>query len=118
MGWKEHAVQRSFDALRFVHVEEQGILWRGIAATYPPLIPDHHLQASRANRWRHLLFSGSADDSDDYDNGNDSDLLGPYSRAAKQFSASRQKICKLCFIRNVASLLNLSSYNLQTFSTM
>lgn len=62
MGWREHPVQRSFDALRFMRVLDQGIVWRGMTATYPPLVPWKHVVASRICQWRHSLFHGKSSD--------------------------------------------------------
>jgi hypothetical protein len=55
MAWKEHALQRSFDALQFQQVD-QGIYWKGMVATYPPLIPLDHVNACKANQYRYQLF--------------------------------------------------------------
>ncbi|GKZ01139.1 hypothetical protein MPSEU_001065400 [Mayamaea pseudoterrestris] len=60
MGWKDHHLQRSFDALRFMHVSEHRIVWRGMAATYPQLVPLEHIESARLCRWRQCLFHGVA----------------------------------------------------------
>lgn len=62
MGWKEHCVQRSFDALRFMRVVDQGIVWRGMGATYPALVPDEHWRAAGQLQWRRDLFLGNVED--------------------------------------------------------
>ena len=58
MGWKEHSLQRSFDPLRFMRIPDQGIFWRGMFATYPPLVPQEHVESGRLCRWRQCLFHG------------------------------------------------------------
>jgi len=58
MGWVEHPVIRSFDALRFMRVLDHGIVWRGAAATYPPLAPSFHIKAARIVLLRFALFDG------------------------------------------------------------
>lgn len=62
MGWKGHPVQRSFDALRFVRVLDQGIVWSGMHATYPPLVPQEHVDATRLCMRRRALFHGDVED--------------------------------------------------------
>lgn len=59
MGWKDHPVQRSFDALRFMRLPDQGVVWSGMFATYPPLVPPAHVRAARLCMRRQLLFQGS-----------------------------------------------------------
>ena len=58
MAWKEHPLQRSFDALRFMRIPDHGIVWRGMFATYPPLVPHEHVESGRLCRWRQCLFHG------------------------------------------------------------
>ena len=58
LSWKEHPVQRSFDAYRFIHIPDQGIFWRGMYATYPSIVPDAHIRGARACRQRQILFHG------------------------------------------------------------
>jgi hypothetical protein len=58
MGWKDYPVQRSFDALRFMRIPDQGIVWSGMYATYPPLIPNEHLMASRLSMRRQRFMQG------------------------------------------------------------
>jgi ubiquitin C-terminal hydrolase len=60
MAWKEHPVQRSFDPLQFMRVSppDQGIIWKGMVATYPVIVPPRHLQAARRCRYRQILFDG------------------------------------------------------------
>ena len=79
MGWKEHPVQRSFDALRFIRIDER-IYWRGMTATYPPLVPSLHITASRSNRWRDMLFQGEVNE-----------IPKHSCRAAKAFAFNRQQ---------------------------
>ena len=57
-AWKEHPVQRSFDALQFSHMQDQGIFWRGVHATYPVLVPREHIHAARLCRERQIVFQG------------------------------------------------------------
>ena len=66
MGWKDHPVQRSFDALRFMRVLDQGIVWSGMHATYPPLVPQEHVEATRLCMRRRALFHGDVDGGSDY----------------------------------------------------
>ena len=61
-AWKEHAVQRSFDAIQFFRLQDQGLYWRGVNATYPPLVPLEHVQAARACLNRQRLFNGQVVD--------------------------------------------------------
>lgn len=58
MCWKDHPLQRSFNAFRFMRIPDQGIVWRGMAATYPQLVPSEHLESAHLCRWRHSLFHG------------------------------------------------------------
>lgn len=67
MGWKDHPVQRSFDALRFMRVLDQGIVWSGMHATYPPLVPQEHVEATRLCMRRRTLFHGDVDVVSDHD---------------------------------------------------
>ncbi|GAX26796.1 ubiquitin carboxyl-terminal hydrolase 22/27/51 [Fistulifera solaris] len=61
LSWKEHPVQRSFDAYRFIHIPDQGIFWRGMYATYPSIVPDAHVRGARACRQRQILFHGEVE---------------------------------------------------------
>lgn len=47
LAWNDHALRRSFDPLEFVRVEKYGVVWRGLVATYPPLVPQEHVDAAR-----------------------------------------------------------------------
>jgi len=49
---------RSFDPLQFAQVEEYGIVWRGLKATYPPLVPQEHIDAARFCTQRQSVFEG------------------------------------------------------------
>lgn len=49
---------RSFDALRFMRVLDHGIVWRGMTATYPPLVPTYHVKAARLSMMRLSLLEG------------------------------------------------------------
>jgi ubiquitin carboxyl-terminal hydrolase 22/27/51 len=59
MGWKDHPLQRSFDALRFMYILDHGIVWKGMAATYPPYVPSEHVAAASMSRWRQNFFHGN-----------------------------------------------------------
>jgi hypothetical protein len=67
MGWKDHPVQRSFDALRFMRVLDQGIVWSGMHATYPPLVPEEHVEATRHCMRRRAMFHGDVEHVSDND---------------------------------------------------
>eukprot|EP00978_Attheya_sp_CCMP212_P017022 scaffold45125_cov60-Attheya_sp.AAC.2 len=60
-GWKEHALQRSFDPLHFVTHSDHGILWQGLVATYPPLVPPALVEAGRSSYKRLQMFRGQLD---------------------------------------------------------
>jgi hypothetical protein len=60
-AWKPHPVQRSFDALQFMRIQDQGIFWRGMIAAFPPLVPIEHVRAAQFCRLRQVLFSGEWD---------------------------------------------------------
>lgn len=59
LGWKEHPVMRSFNALRFMRVLDQGIVWRGMSAEYPQFVPPFHVKAARLSLLRNALFEGN-----------------------------------------------------------
>ena len=58
LAWSDHPLNRSFDPLQFAQVEEYGIVWRGAKATYPPLVPQEHVDATRFCLQRQALFEG------------------------------------------------------------
>ena len=58
LAWSDHPLNRSFDPLQFAQVEEYGIVWRGAKATYPPLVPQEHVDATRFCFQRQALFEG------------------------------------------------------------
>lgn len=58
MAWKDHTVQRSFDAFQFLRTQDHGVVWRGLVASYPPLVPREHVQATEVSMKRHGLFEG------------------------------------------------------------
>ena len=60
MGWKEHAVLRSFDPFQFLKTPDSGIVWRGLVATYPPMVPKEHFCAAQLTLRRKALFEGSS----------------------------------------------------------
>lgn len=61
MGWKDHALLRSFDAFHFLKTQDHGIVWRGLIATYPPMVPREHFFAAQLTMRRHALFEGQAE---------------------------------------------------------
>jgi hypothetical protein len=61
MAWKEHPVQRSFEALQFLQVRDLGIFWRGMLATYPGFATSDHIKASRLSRERQIVCRGEVD---------------------------------------------------------
>ena len=62
MAWKDHHVLRSFDAFQFLKTEDHGIVWRGLVATYPPIVPKEHFYATQLTIRRRDLFGGCADE--------------------------------------------------------
>ena len=58
MSWKLNPVQRSFDPLQFLTTPEHGVVWRGLVATYPNLLPDEYLAAVNRSMDRLLMFKG------------------------------------------------------------
>jgi len=58
MSWHDHAVQRSFDAMQFLQTAEHGVVWRGLIATYPALVPRELVQAGRLSMRRLLVNRG------------------------------------------------------------
>jgi hypothetical protein len=58
MAWKEHPVQRSFEALQFLHIKDLGIFWTGMRARYPVLVPEHHVAASTLSVERQIVLRG------------------------------------------------------------
>ena len=58
MGWHDHPVQRSFDAMQFLNTTEHGVVWRGLIASYPPLVPKELIQAGRLSVRRLLVTRG------------------------------------------------------------
>jgi hypothetical protein len=61
MAWKEHPVQRSFEALQFLHIKDLGIFWTGMQARYPVLVPEHHMAASTLSVERQVVLRGEID---------------------------------------------------------
>lgn len=61
-AWKEHPVQRSFDALQFLHIRDLGIFWSGMQATYPIAVPREHSRAAQLCRERQIVFQGEIDE--------------------------------------------------------
>jgi len=62
MAWNEHSVLRSFDPFQFLKTPDSGILWRGLVATYPPMVPKEHYCAAQLTLRRQALFDGSTHD--------------------------------------------------------
>jgi Ubiquitin carboxyl-terminal hydrolase/Zn-finger in ubiquitin-hydrolases and other protein len=58
MAWKPHQLYRSFDPFHFMKTHDHGIVWRGLVATYPQLVPPEHVRATEATRRRQALFNG------------------------------------------------------------
>ena len=58
MSWKDHPVFRSFDPFQFVKTRDHGIVWRGLVATYPPLVSRDHIRAAKLSMRRQALFAG------------------------------------------------------------
>jgi hypothetical protein len=61
MAWGVHPVQRSFDALQFMRLQDQDLYWRGMMATYPPMVPEHHAQACRSSWYRYNILRGNVE---------------------------------------------------------
>ena len=83
LAWNDHPLQRSFDPLQFAQVEEYGIVWRGLKATYPPLVPQEHVDAAKYCLLRQSVFEGRILDSQ-------WPLMG---RRALDFAISQHKAC-------------------------
>ncbi|MGK3735221.1 MAG: hypothetical protein ACI90V_002061 [Bacillariaceae sp.] len=62
MAWNDHAVLRSFDPFQFLKTQDSGIIWRGLVATYPPMVPKEHFCAAQLAMRRHALFEGKVDE--------------------------------------------------------
>lgn len=58
LSWQEHPVQRSFDPFQFFSVEDHGVFWRGMKATYPILVPNEHVNAATLCYQRQIMFQG------------------------------------------------------------
>lgn len=58
MGWHDGPVQRSFDAMQFLNTTEHGVVWRGMIASYPPLVPQELVRAGRLSLQRLLVNCG------------------------------------------------------------
>jgi len=58
MAWKDSGALRSFDPFQFVKTQDSGILWRGLVATYPPMVPKEHFCAVELTLRRRALFEG------------------------------------------------------------
>ena len=46
-AWPEDIIQQSFNTFQFVSSQDHGIVWRGMVATYPTMVPRHHLIAAK-----------------------------------------------------------------------
>lgn len=62
MAWRAHQLYRSFDPFQFIRTQDHGIVWRGLVATYPQLVPQEHIQATRATSRRQALFNGNVNE--------------------------------------------------------
>lgn len=87
LAWDDHPLQRSFDALNFVNMEEYGIIWRGLVATYSSLAPPEHLEAAKACHQRQAVFQGKI--------GRDWPVMG---RKALDFAIRQSQLCK-CHVK-------------------
>ena len=58
MAWKPHHLYRSFDPFHFMKTQDHGIVWRGLVATYPQLVPYEHVRAAESTNRRQALFKG------------------------------------------------------------
>jgi hypothetical protein len=58
MAWKPHKLYRSFDPFHFMKTQDHGIVWRGLVATYPQLVPYEHVRATEGTSRRQALFNG------------------------------------------------------------
>jgi ubiquitin carboxyl-terminal hydrolase 22/27/51 len=82
-AWNKTPIQRSFDPFRFLHIQDEGIIWKGMVATYPLLVPQDHVLAARLSRKRQILFEGEMEELS---------LLA--SPNAKAFAAWNSQKCK------------------------
>ncbi|CAB9497825.1 terminal hydrolase 22 [Seminavis robusta] len=64
LAWSDHPLMRGFSPLEFAHVEEYGIIWRGVKATYPALVPDEHTETVRLCMIRQAVFEGKVWDTE------------------------------------------------------
>ena len=55
---------RGFSPLEFAYVEEYGIVWRGVKATYPALVPEEHTEAAKLCLQRQAVLAGQVLDTD------------------------------------------------------
>lgn len=58
MAWPAHPVQRSMDAFQFLSLPEHGVVWKGLMASYPSVVPDQHLKMAQFMMKRHNLMKG------------------------------------------------------------
>ena len=58
MVWPAHPIQRSMDAFQFLTLPEHGVVWKGIMAAYPSVVPDQHLHMVRLMKRRHDILAG------------------------------------------------------------
>jgi ubiquitin carboxyl-terminal hydrolase 22/27/51 len=63
MSWKAHRIYRSFDAFQFLDTQDHGIVWRGLIATYPVLVPKEHILAAQLSIRRQAMFEGRVHES-------------------------------------------------------
>jgi len=59
IAWPPHPVQRSMDAFQFVTLPEHGVVWNGIVASYPSVVPNHHRHMGKLMIKRHTLMRGA-----------------------------------------------------------
>jgi len=58
LAWKPHQLFRSFSPFHFMKTQDHGIVWRGLIATYPQLVPREHIRATEFTSRRQALFNG------------------------------------------------------------
>jgi hypothetical protein len=62
MAWNPNPIVRSVDAFQFLKTQEHGIVWRGLVASYPPLVPKEHLLAAEMMVRRLSILKGKVNE--------------------------------------------------------
>lgn len=57
--WKETPIIRGFDPSSFIFTPENGVIWRGMMATYPTPVSPRLIQAAQYGLKRLSIFSGN-----------------------------------------------------------